>query len=707
MQNNQEKIDLSLIVNIHREAKYLARTFRSLHDACYELLRNEIKLELVVVLDNSDELTRSVARKWVGTLPAPSKTVEIKHANLADARTAGIKECTGTYISLHDADDLISYNYLSEKYKVCRENTKHIAIPEYLFLFGSNDGVTHYKEVARHHIINYHPYISQIMAHRSLFEIIPYENPTKSLQRAYEDWKFNSDATAHGFIFRVAKNTILFYRQHADSIMSKLRGEGVSFHTNKSLLHSPEVLRALAEEKPTQPTSDNTREQAISRLFHESPNTTAIDAAILIEPQISVYSSARAAPYFNWQTHSETISGILFDAANLAAKHSQSQYPWRHIFILHDLSEGGGEKYLLQVAEAAYQQCGEKSLFITLDKNPKNNWKDLISGFGEILNTSLHCKTDYDYNNLPEFVSAAVLRITEWSASKPFIHIKPSREAFDIQNRLIGKIPDKSFVNYRWCDEPIRSFHHRTWNPYNLKTLERHLPKIGAVLCDNQFIKERDQQYLGIELSSWHVVRAHVDTSGAHSHQSIPAGAVKKLMWAGRFAEQKRPALLAEIVKNLAKSLPDLHVDVYTPDHLSQGPAKTLPSTKNFTLKNPFSPTSPLKPFEYDALVYTSYFDGLPNIILEALSLGIPVIAPRIDGIPEAVIQDQTGYILSNPDKNDEAAQLYIDAIKSLYLPGELEKLRRGALEFIDAHHSRKQHAQSLLNISLIGKTHD
>ena len=120
------------------------------------------------------------------------------------------------------------------------------------------------------------------------------------------------------------------------------------------------------------------------------------------------------------------------------------------------------------------------------------------------------------------------LRIFEWSTSKPFIHIKPSREAFDIQNRLIGKIPDKSFINYRWCDEPINSFHHRTWNPYNLKTLERHLPKIGAVLCDNQFIKERDQQYFGIELSSWHVVRAHVDTSNAHSHQSIPTGAVQE-----------------------------------------------------------------------------------------------------------------------------------------------------------------------------------
>ena len=178
-------------------------------------------------------------------------------------------------------------------------------------------------------------------------------------------------------------------------------------------------------------------------------------------------------------------------------------------------------------------------------------------------------------------------------------------------------------------------------------------------------------------------------------------------MWAGRFAEQKRPALLAEIVKNLAKSFPDLHVDVYTPDPLTNGPAKILPSTKNFTLKAPFSPTNPLKPFEYDALVYTSSFDGLPNIILEALSLGIPVIAPGIDGIPEAVIQDQTGYILSNPDKNDAAAQLYIDAIKSIYLPGKLEKLRRGSLEFINAHHSKQQHVQSLLNISLIGKTHD
>lgn len=707
MKTSQEKIDLSLVVNIHRESKYLARTFRSLHDACYESLGNEIKLELIVVLDNSDELTRDVAKKWVGILPIPSKIVEIRHANLAAARTAGITECAGTYISLHDADDLISYNYLSEKLKVCQESEMHIAIPEYLFLFGSNNGITHYKEVDSHQILNYHPYISQIMGHRKLFQSVPYENPTKGLQRAYEDWKFNSDATAKGYIFRIAKNTILFYRQHADSIMSKLRGEGVSFQINKSPLHRPDILRSLSDRKPIVPSSDNTREQAISRLFNQHPNTTAIDAAILIEPQISVSLATEAAPYFNWQPHSEAVSHILFAAANLATKHTPSNYPWRHIFVLHDLSEGGGEKYLLQIADAAYQQSGEKSLFVTLDKNPRNKWKDQILAFGEVLNAGSLCKTAYDYDHISEHVSAALLRIIEWSSVCPFVHIKPSKEAFEIQNQLIGKIPEKSFINYRWCDEPIKSFHHRTWNPYNLKTLERHLPKIGAVLCDNNFIKERDQRYLGIELPSWHVVRAHVSTSASRAKQSGSISPAKKLMWAGRFAEQKRPSLLAEIIKKLAKSAPDLHIDVYTPDHLAPSTAKTLPSTKNFSLLAPFSPANPIAPFQYDALIYTSFFDGLPNIILEALALGIPVIAPGIDGIPEAVIPNQTGYILDNPESNETASELYLDAIHSLYLADTLNKLRIGALNFIDAHHSRQQHTQSLLNISLIEKSHD
>jgi glycosyltransferase involved in cell wall biosynthesis len=47
-------------------------------------------------------------------------------------------------------------------------------------------------------------------------------------------------------------------------------------------------------------------------------------------------------------------------------------------------------------------------------------------------------------------------------------------------------------------------------------------------------------------------------------------------------------------------------------------------------------------------LVVPSYEEGLPNIILEAMGCGTPVLASRAGGIPDIVKEGCTGFILSN-----------------------------------------------------------
>ena len=44
-------------------------------------------------------------------------------------------------------------------------------------------------------------------------------------------------------------------------------------------------------------------------------------------------------------------------------------------------------------------------------------------------------------------------------------------------------------------------------------------------------------------------------------------------------------------------------------------------------------------------LVLTSAEEGCPNVVLEALALGVPVIAAAVGGVPELVRHDETGYL--------------------------------------------------------------
>ena len=55
-------------------------------------------------------------------------------------------------------------------------------------------------------------------------------------------------------------------------------------------------------------------------------------------------------------------------------------------------------------------------------------------------------------------------------------------------------------------------------------------------------------------------------------------------------------------------------------------------------------------------LVLPSFMEGLPIVLMEAMGLGVPVIASRVAGIPELVSDGKTGLLFA-PSDWDELAQ--------------------------------------------------
>jgi len=70
--------------------------------------------------------------------------------------------------------------------------------------------------------------------------------------------------------------------------------------------------------------------------------------------------------------------------------------------------------------------------------------------------------------------------------------------------------------------------------------------------------------------------------------------------------------------------------------------------------------TSNIAPHLAEAWVFTlaSTMEASPNVILEAMSMGLPVVATRVGGIPELVQDGKTGILVKPGDPEDLAAAL-------------------------------------------------
>ena len=59
-----------------------------------------------------------------------------------------------------------------------------------------------------------------------------------------------------------------------------------------------------------------------------------------------------------------------------------------------------------------------------------------------------------------------------------------------------------------------------------------------------------------------------------------------------------------------------------------------------------------------DIMVFPSYNEGHPRVILEGMAAGLPVIATNVGAIPETIIDNKTGFIVPTDDHEALAGKI-------------------------------------------------
>lgn len=96
-----------------------------------------------------------------------------------------------------------------------------------------------------------------------------------------------------------------------------------------------------------------------------------------------------------------------------------------------------------------------------------------------------------------------------------------------------------------------------------------------------------------------------------------------------------------------------------------------------------------------DVLLMTSDWEGTPNVILEAMACGLPVVATRVGGIPEIVCDGATGFLVA-PGDIDGLAQAVLKLIRNKEARVQMGLQGR---YFILNHHSQEQLTTALIQI--------
>lgn len=171
-------------------------------------------------------------------------------------------------------------------------------------------------------------------------------------------------------------------------------------------------------------------------------------------------------------------------------------------------------------------------------------------------------------------------------------------------------------------------------------------PHLTRVIADNSASVKNWVSLLGLDPNLFSVARFPAPQPPSPRRQA--GSPTKSILWASRLDRQKRPDTLLRI----AKRATDFHFDVhgYALSGTAHPASRALSKLPNVVMHGPFEALSEIIRDDHLALVYTTAWDGLPLVILDAISLGIPVIAPDVGGISDLIPKE---HLVIDPENAD------------------------------------------------------
>jgi glycosyltransferase involved in cell wall biosynthesis len=172
--------------------------------------------------------------------------------------------------------------------------------------------------------------------------------------------------------------------------------------------------------------------------------------------------------------------------------------------------------------------------------------------------------------------------------------------------------------------------------------------KFNSIVCQSEEMRQSIAKLYNINLNKLIVIHNPVITTPLLKPQNQISG-LKRLIAVNRLIKEKGLFRLLEVMK----ALPQNYVLTIAGDGPLMNTLKA--EAENTGIKNRIVFTGEINNVtevisRHDLLVLSSFTEGFPNVVLESLSVGVPVVTFRVGGVNELIKEGFNGFIAEQDD---------------------------------------------------------
>ncbi len=686
---------ISVNITAHNEGRLAHHTVQSALRAANYARARGLQVELIAVLDKASPQTREYFQSVSSFF---SVIEQVQFGDLGLSRNHAIQKASGQYIAILDADDLICENWLYEAWKFSQAHpTQSLVLHfERSLVFGNELMLdtridsTH-NEYSFLNLVDMNYWNALCFAPRDLFLQGNFYQVTDLRNGfGYEDWHWICETIARGAVHRIVPETVCFVRRKTiGSLLSATRSSYATMRpsslfdlpdtepdslniiaattTQKNILKKIvregfyrllKVGKKITERKPRIQRFGREVLAAAYRLrkphaVHDLPAWLMDEWRAIhnIEPEL--FPSQRVLDTLDFYRCPTSRIAPFYPALYHAIGASPT-----HVFLLPWLARGGADLETIHLMHAILRETPDARITCITTEDAPSPWISRLPEGTRVVEMARLVPT-FERLALDEKV-ALLLRLL--LQKKPVvIHNSNSALGYEIFARHGRALATQSRLYASVYCEDISS--EGETMGYAFSEIPRCYDVLNAIVSDNErFVKKLCELY-AFERDKFHVLAFPAPEVMPHRKQRFIAdNRVLDVLWAGRFDEQKRPDVLLRIAQAMV-SMP-IRFHVYgNPllDSTQQKNVEAMRAQPNVVMYGSYASFESIPTANYDIFLYTSQADGLPNVLLEAVACGLPVIAPDVGGISE-LINQQTGFLVSRCD----AVQEYTDVLQEL-----------------------------------------